>query len=159
MMEEASTSKRTPSTSKSAASIETQIQTNGTPSSASPAATKPDDRSKGQQQMKKRKRPKKKAKPPNGNEAAVPAAPTLMSIMEREVIDGLTHCQPFRLMEMLHKAIKPEPSELFHACMEVKSDLMLIFGRCFPIVHIDVFGSTIIGTAFKGELRPAVLIQ
>lgn len=102
----------------------------------------------------KRKRPKKKPRQQTGNGDGgtdnVTVQSAIAATMDRELFDGLTHCTPFRMMEMMHKAIRPDPSELFHACMQVKRDLMNTFQMSFQNVNIDVFGSTIIGTAFKG---------
>lgn len=159
-MKAAATSQSVPETSAKQSNSVAPKQTNG--KVATTTALTPDrqthDKRNGPHNQ-KRKRSKKKPKQTNGDEATDAAAlPTLFSIMERDVYDGLSHCQPFRMMEMLHKAIRPEPNDLFHACMEVKSDLMIIFGRTFPRVQIDVFGSTIIGTAFKGSFK-MVFIQ
>lgn len=144
-MEAASSTSNEPSTSGTVAAdaIATEPHNNGVNGVEST-----NDESKAARN-KKRKRPKKKVKQiPNTAEVA---AATLVSVMEKEVMDSLLHCQPHRMMDLLNRAIRPDPGYLFHACMQVKDDLMGIFSRSFPVVRVDVFGSTIIGTAFKGN--------
>lgn len=95
---------------------------------------------------KKRKRPKKKAKPAAGAEATS----TIFNAMQRDVSIGLANCQPYQIMDVLNAAIKPNQTILYHTCMEVKHDLFNVFSRSFPAVRVEVFGSSIMGTAFKG---------
>lgn len=144
-MEAATSTSNEPSTSNTTTTdaVAAEPHNNGVESTL----TETNDESK-EMRNKKRKRPKKKGKIPNTSEIA---AATLVSAMEKEVVDGLIHCQPHRMMDLLNRAIRPDPGYLFHACMQVKEDLLGIFSRSFPLVRVDVFGSTIIGTAFKGN--------
>lgn len=69
--------------------------------------------------------------------------------MENEVMTGLTQCQPHQVMDVLSYAIKPDLEGLYRACMEIKADLLNIFGRIYE-TRVDVFGSSVMGTALKG---------
>lgn len=45
--------------------------------------------------------------------------------------------------------LKPDNNELWLRCMEVKRDLLMAFHRTYPSVRLEVFGSTVMGIAFK----------
>lgn len=47
--------------------------------------------------------------------------------------------------------LKPDTNELWLKCMEVKKDLLMAFHRTYPSVRLEVFGSTVMGIAFKGK--------
>lgn len=52
--------------------------------------------------------------------------------------------------QILHHVLKPDTNALWLKCNEVKKDLILAFQRSYPSVRLEVFGSTVMGIAFKG---------
>lgn len=90
------------------------------------------------------------------NEAVNDTKPTIISSdlkfnkMKEDFLTLMQKCEDGSELEILRIALLPEPYSLWQKCMEVRMDLMNIFGRYYPFVRVDVFGSTVMGTAFKG---------
>lgn len=76
----------------------------------------------------------------------------MFEFMQQEVRSRLQCCQPGRELEILHTSLKPDYQTLWLKCMEVKRDLLLALQRFYPFVRLEVFGSTVMGIAFKGRL-------
>lgn len=75
----------------------------------------------------------------------------MFELMQQEVRSRLQCCQPGRELEILHTSLKPDYQTLWLKCMEVKRDLLLALQRFYPLVRLEVFGSTVMGIAFKGK--------
>lgn len=71
-------------------------------------------------------------------------------MMQNEVNNGLRSCEPGKELEVLHRALRPDHHFLWYKCIEVKKDLVNALYRLYPMVRLEVFGSTVMGMAFKG---------
>lgn len=69
--------------------------------------------------------------------------------MERDIVEALDNCTTGRELEVLHGILRPDPHLLWYKCMEVKKDLVNALSQYYPSVRLEVFGSTVMGTAFK----------
>lgn len=74
----------------------------------------------------------------------------VFQLIQEQVRSRLLCCEPGRELEILHNTLKPDYQTLWLKCMEVKKDLLLAFQRSYPLVRLEVFGSTVMGIAFKG---------
>lgn len=92
-------------------------------------------------------------KPPQPQPQAAKDDPNahIFQMMQEEVRSRLERCEPGRELEVLHSSLKPDHQTLWLKCMEVKKDLLMAFQRQFPGVRLEVFGSTVMGIAFKGK--------
>lgn len=70
--------------------------------------------------------------------------------MQEQVRNLLMCCESGRELEVLHRCLKPDNHILWLKCMEVKRDLLMAFQPFYPQVRLEVFGSTVMGIAFKG---------
>lgn len=95
---------------------------------------------------KKSRKPKKESKPTQEDQSV-----RLFKIMQEQIRSRLSCCQPGRELEVLHHTLKPDYNTLWLKCMEVKKDLLIAFQRSYPFVRLEVFGSTVMGIAFKGN--------
>lgn len=75
----------------------------------------------------------------------------IFQIMQEQVRNHLINCESGRELDILHKTLKPDYQTLWLKCMEVKKDLLLAFQRNYPFVRLEVFGSTVMGIAFRGK--------
>ncbi|XP_031620997.1 UTP:RNA uridylyltransferase 1 isoform X2 [Contarinia nasturtii] len=73
----------------------------------------------------------------------------IFQFMQEQVRNRLEKCEPGRELEVLHSSLKPDHHTLWLKCMEVKKDLLLALQRQYPGVRLEVFGSTVMGIAFK----------
>lgn len=73
----------------------------------------------------------------------------IFELMQEQVRSRLMCCEPGRELEVLHSALKPDYAMLWVKCMDVKKDLLLALQRFYPFVRLEVFGSTVMGIAFK----------
>lgn len=73
--------------------------------------------------------------------------------MQEQVRSRLLCCESGQELEVLHHTLRPDNHTLWLKCMEVKKDLLMAFQRSYPLVRLEVFGSTVMGVAFKGNLR------
>lgn len=73
-----------------------------------------------------------------------------LRMMQDEVNNGLRSCEPGRELEVLHRCLRPDHHFLWYKCIEVKKDLVNALYRLYPLVRLEVFGSTVMGMAFKG---------
>lgn len=71
--------------------------------------------------------------------------------MQEQVRTRLMNCEPGQELEVLHHALKPDNNMLWLKCMEVKTDLLMAFQSYYPMVRLEVFGSTVMGIAFNGK--------
>lgn len=83
----------------------------------------------------------------------------IFRIMQDQVHNQLMRCGPGQELEVLHHALKPDNNTLWLKCMEVKKDLLLAFQRSYPDVRLEVFGSTVMGIAFKGNLHSILKVK
>lgn len=72
-------------------------------------------------------------------------------IMQNDVNNGLRSCEPGKELEVLHRSLRPDHHLLWYKCIEVKKDLVNDLYRFYPMVRLEVFGSTVMGMAFKGQ--------
>lgn len=72
-------------------------------------------------------------------------------MMQNEVNNGLRSCEPGKELEVLHRCLRPDHHLLWYKCIEVKKDLVNALYRLYPMVRLEVFGSTVMGMAFKGQ--------
>lgn len=72
--------------------------------------------------------------------------------MQEHFANQLSACEPGQELSVLHNALKPDDQELWNKCMEVKTDILLAFQPHHPNVQLKVFGSTVMGIAFKGTI-------
>lgn len=73
-----------------------------------------------------------------------------LRMMQNEVNNGLRSCEPGRELEVLHRCLRPDHHFLWYKCIEVKKDLVNSLCRLYPLIRLEVFGSTVMGMAFKG---------
>lgn len=71
--------------------------------------------------------------------------------MQQDLRRGLWHSSSENVMDMINSSLRPDPRQLYTACMEARQDLLAAFRENFPSACIHVFGSTAIGTAMKGN--------
>lgn len=71
--------------------------------------------------------------------------------MQDDVRLGLISCEPGKELEILHQTLRPIHNALWFKCMEVKKDIWTALQRFYPGVRLQVFGSTVMGIAFKGK--------
>lgn len=71
--------------------------------------------------------------------------------MKEEFLKLMDNCKLGSELEILRIILLPEPYTLWQKCMAVRMELISVFARHYPIVKVEVFGSTVMGTAFKGE--------
>lgn len=76
----------------------------------------------------------------------------ILQKMQEQVRSRLICCGAGQELEVLHHALKPDNHMLWLKCMEVKRDLLMAFQSYYPFVRLEVFGSTVMGIAFKGNL-------
>lgn len=55
--------------------------------------------------------------------------------------------------KVLQTALMPDYRSLWLKCVEVKNDLLSALQRSYPFVRLEVFGSTVMGIAFKGNRK------
>lgn len=71
--------------------------------------------------------------------------------MREEVHNQLSCCGPGQELEVLNRCLKPDAQTLWLTCKEVERDLMLSLRSYYPFARVGVFGSTVMGIAFKGN--------
>lgn len=77
--------------------------------------------------------------------------------MQHNVTAGLENCPPGRELDFIMDVVRPNYQKMWAACTQVKHDLVLALCRPFPNVRMEVFGSTVMGVAFKGAWPPFVM--
>lgn len=93
---------------------------------------------------------KKQRKPKSKTQNPADRSSEIFQIMRQNVTEGLTHCESGQELEILQNALRPDFNLLWLKCMEVKRDLVAALCRVYPGVRLEVFGSTVMGIAFKG---------
>lgn len=93
-------------------------------------------------------RPKIKMQKPNQDDPSVEA----FKQMQQDVRLGLQSCEPGKELEVLHHTLRPDHQTLWLKCMDVKRDIWTALKRYYPSVRLEVFGSTVMGIAFKGKI-------
>lgn len=83
----------------------------------------------------------------------------VFQMMQEQIRNRLMCCEPGRELEVIHTTLIPEHQTLWRKCMEVKKDLLLAFQCYYPFVRLEVFGSTVMGIAFKGLFIRYLLSQ
>lgn len=78
----------------------------------------------------------------------------LFNKMKQDVRNGIQSCESGKELEVLHRALRPEHHALWYKCIEVKKDLLTALAPYYPQVRLEVFGSTVMGIAFKGQFSP-----
>lgn len=72
-------------------------------------------------------------------------------MIQNDVNNGLRSCEPGKELDVLHRSLRPDHHYLWYKCIEVKKDLVNALYRFYPMVRLEVFGSTVMGMAFKGK--------
>lgn len=93
---------------------------------------------------------KKQRKPKSKTQNPADRSGEIFQIMRRNVTEGLTHCESGQELEILQNSLRPDFNVLWLKCMEVKRDIVAALCRVYPGVRLEVFGSTVMGIAFKG---------
>ncbi|XP_055308241.1 uncharacterized protein LOC129572325 [Sitodiplosis mosellana] len=73
----------------------------------------------------------------------------IFELMREQVKKRLECCEPGRELEVLQTSLMPDYRSLWLKCMEVKNDLLFALQRFYPFVRLEVFGSTVMGIAFR----------
>lgn len=73
--------------------------------------------------------------------------------MQQRITLGLEKCAPGQELDFLLDALRPNYNQMWASCSAVKRDLLLSLVQAFPQTRLEVFGSTVMGVAFKG-MRP-----
>lgn len=94
--------------------------------------------------LKKQRKPKTKTQNPADRSSEI------FQTMRQNVTEGLKHCKSGQELEILQNALRPDFNVLWLKCMEVKRDIVAALSRAYPGVRLEVFGSTVMGIAFKG---------
>lgn len=81
----------------------------------------------------------------------------MFELMQEQVRSRLQFCEPGQELDILNSSLKPDTQLLWLKYMEVKSDLLLALQRFYPFVRLEVFGSTVMGIAFKGGVQYEIL--
>lgn len=68
----------------------------------------------------------------------------------KNLLKLLQLCMKGNELAVLHNTLLPEPYTLWLKCMHVKRDITNALFPFYPTVNVQVFGSTVMGTAFKG---------
>lgn len=71
--------------------------------------------------------------------------------LKNDVVQCLNSCENGRELEALQWVLRPPQNELWYTYNRVKNDLERFIGRAYPDVRIELFGSTVMGMAFKGK--------
>lgn len=105
--------------------------------------------------MSKPKKPRKQKKPKKKSEAQKDeeACAQIFRLMQEKVRIGLMNCVSGKELEVLYDALRPNHQQLWQNCMEIKKDLVLAFQKTYPSIRLEVFGSTVMGIAFKGNFE------
>lgn len=90
------------------------------------------------------------AKRKKGKEKLDDQSTIIFKAMGRDFLEALENCASGKELEILHGILRPDPHLLWYKCMEVKKDLVSALSQYYPSVRLEVFGSTVMGTAFKG---------
>lgn len=96
---------------------------------------------------------KKSRKPKNKVSIQEDQSVHLFKTMQEQIRSRLSCCEPGQELEVLHYTLKPDYHALWLKCMEVKRDLFNAIQRYYPFVRLEVFGSTVMGIAFKGNFK------
>lgn len=70
--------------------------------------------------------------------------------MRQQVTEGLMECESGQELEVLQTTLRPDFNVLWLKCLEVKKDLIAALQPSYRDVRLEVFGSTVMGIAFKG---------
>lgn len=74
-----------------------------------------------------------------------------MQVMQRDLNNGFRHCRPGCEREVLNQSLRPSGHILWNKIIaEVKSDLFSALAETYPSMQLEVFGSALMGIAFKG---------
>lgn len=71
-------------------------------------------------------------------------------LMQQQVQNRLENCEPGKELEVLYDCLKPDLQTLWLRCMTVKNDILLALQQKYPLVRLEIFGSSVMGIAFKG---------
>lgn len=140
-----------PSPPKPSQSHDTRLEApltsqNGSTSSQSVSSTspkKPNRRNNGKQ----KKNTVNVPKPPN----QVQFEMKRLQEMQSELNAALINPGNAGIIEILERALRPNPQHLHNSCKEVQRDLTTAFNRYYSEVRVEVFGSTIMGMAIRGK--------
>lgn len=76
-----------------------------------------------------------------------------MQLMQNDLEMGLRHCMSGDEREVLNLSLRPSAHILWYKVIaEVKSDLLNALATTYPAMRMEVYGSTLMGIAFKGTV-------
>lgn len=76
-----------------------------------------------------------------------------MQLMQNDLEMGLRHCLSGDEREVLNQSLRPSGHILWYKVIaEVKSDLLNALATTYPAMRMEVYGSTLMGIAFKGTV-------
>lgn len=70
--------------------------------------------------------------------------------MKEDVNNALEQCSPGCELDLLFEILRPSYKQMWSNNRAVKQDLLSALRRTYPETRIEVFGSTVMGVAFKG---------
>lgn len=74
-----------------------------------------------------------------------------MQLMQRDLNNGFRHCRSGCERDVLNRSVRPSGHILWNKVIaEVKSDLFNALAETYPAMKMEVFGSALMGIAFKG---------
>lgn len=74
-----------------------------------------------------------------------------MRLMQKDLEMGLRHCLSGDEADVLNQSLRPSAHILWYEIIaEVKSDLCYALVKSYPSMQSEVYGSTLMGIAFKG---------
>lgn len=74
-----------------------------------------------------------------------------MQLMQNDLEMGLRHCVPGSENDVLNRSLRSSPQLLWYKIIpEVKLDIFNALSTIYPSMRMEVYGSTLIGIAFKG---------
>lgn len=70
--------------------------------------------------------------------------------MKQNVNKALEQCTPGSELDLLYEVLRPNYRQMWANYRAVKQDLLSALRRTYPETRIEIFGSTVMGVAFKG---------
>lgn len=70
--------------------------------------------------------------------------------MKQNVNNALKECSPGSELDLLFEILRPNYNQMWANNRAVKQDLLYALRCTYPEARIEVFGSTVMGIAFKG---------
>lgn len=83
-----------------------------------------------------------------------------MNVMLNHLQAGLRHCSSGDERDILNQSFRPEGNFLWYKIIsEVKSDLFNALASSYPSMRLEVYGSTLMGFAFRGNYQRLITLK